>query len=86
MCTGCDLGLKLESNSTGHTVCVCPEGQFGTPFAATDTLVCGNCDDNCLTCSYVSTNCTSCGEPLYLNEDPADTESGNDCVADCSVI
>ena len=62
--------IKEDSNTCISTV---EEGYY---ISNTQTGLLSPCDSNCKSCTDASTHCTSCNEPLYLQE--------SICVSSCS--
>lgn len=68
-CNGCsgtyDSCVNCVDTNRESNLCTCVDGYYSTN--PDKTILCGGCDNNCLTCVNTSTNCTSCVDGKYLS-------------------
>ncbi|EWS74596.1 hypothetical protein TTHERM_000043859 (macronuclear) [Tetrahymena thermophila SB210] len=67
-CSSCNAYIL-----NGKCFSVCQSGYFGNQ----DLKMCEKCNQQCQECASTSTNCTKCGDPLYL--------TGTTCDPNCPV-
>lgn len=72
-CQQCDSSCETCSDPTSQGCTSCIDGQYLSPEP---TGSCRNCDPQCKTCSSTSTNCDSCNNGLFLEN--------NECNNGCS--